>query len=58
MVSSGTWPLVLKRILPQFASDPEFTARFREEAALTLQLVHGNIVPVFEMGPLRHTALI
>ena len=43
-------PLVLKRILPQFASDPEFTSRFREEATLTLQLVHGNIVPVFEIG--------
>lgn len=43
-------PLVLKRILPQFAADPEFTQRFREEAALTLQLVHGNIVPVFEIG--------
>ena len=43
-------PLVLKRILPQFAADPEFTQRFREEATLTLQLVHGNIVPVFEIG--------
>lgn len=43
-------PIVLKRILPQFAADPEFTQRFREEATLTLQLVHGNIVPVFEIG--------
>ena len=43
-------PVVLKRILPQFAADPEFVARFREEAQLTLSLVHGNIVPVFEVG--------
>ena len=46
----GGKPVVLKRILPQFATDPEFVGRFREEASLTLSLVHGNIVPVFEVG--------
>ena len=51
-------PVVLKRILPQFASDPEFVGRFREEAALTLSLVHGNIVPVFEIGTVGDDAYI
>src|SRR4051812_39062096 len=46
----GGKPVVLKRILPQFATDPEFVSRFREEASLTLTLVHGNVVPVFEVG--------
>ncbi|HVO30794.1 MAG TPA: serine/threonine-protein kinase, partial [bacterium] len=51
-------PLVLKRILPQFAADPEFVARFREEALLSLSLVHGNIVPVFEVGSVGDDAFI
>lgn len=49
-LEGGGKPVVLKRILPQFASDPDFLQRFSEEASLTLQLVHGNIVPVFEIG--------
>ncbi len=49
-LEGGGKPVVLKRILPQFASDPDFLQRFSEEASLTLQLVHGNVVPVFEIG--------
>lgn len=46
----GGKPVVLKRILPQFAQDDELLQRFEQEAELTLSLVHGNIVPVFEVG--------
>lgn len=42
--------LVIKRILPHLASDPEFHERFVEEGRLVVQLTHGNIVQVYDLG--------
>src|ERR1700761_9361375 len=40
---------VIKTVLPQLA-DPEYVARFRDEAKVVVKLSHGNLVPVFDAG--------
>lgn len=40
----------VKTLLPQFASDPETTARFAREATTTAALNHPNIVSIFDVG--------
>lgn len=42
--------VVVKRLLPHLMDDPEFVARFLDEARIAVTLSHGNIVPVFDMG--------
>jgi len=42
--------VALKRMLPQTAADAKRRARFVEEAQVTAQLDHPNIVPVYELG--------
>jgi serine/threonine-protein kinase len=42
--------LVIKRILPHLAADPEFLAMFIDEAKLQCALQHPKIVQVFEFG--------
>ncbi len=42
--------VVIKRILPQLAEDPEFVRMFRDEAYLASTLDHPNIVRVFDVG--------
>lgn len=42
--------VALKRILPQFAVDPEFVGMFINEATLAARLDHANIVQVFDFG--------
>ncbi|MBK9032589.1 MAG: serine/threonine protein kinase [Myxococcales bacterium] len=42
--------VVLKKILPHLAADPAFVQMFLDEARLTAQLDHPNIVHVFELG--------
>jgi serine/threonine protein kinase len=42
--------VVIKRILPHLATDPHFVDMFFDEARLTAQLEHPNIVQVFELG--------
>jgi eukaryotic-like serine/threonine-protein kinase len=42
--------VVLKKILPHLAADPSFVSMFIDEARLTAQLDHPNIVSVFELG--------
>jgi eukaryotic-like serine/threonine-protein kinase len=42
--------LVIKRILPQYASDEEFLHMFITEAKLVCNLEHPNIVQVYELG--------
>ena len=42
--------VVLKQILPHLAADPSFVQMFIDEARLTAQLDHPNIVHVFELG--------
>jgi serine/threonine protein kinase len=50
-------PVVIKKILPHLAADPEFVAMFIDEAKLTAQLVHPKIVQVFELGRLEDSEL-
>ncbi len=40
---------VIKTVLPHLA-DPEYVARFRDEAKVVVKLSHGNLVPVFDAG--------
>jgi Protein kinase domain len=42
--------LVIKKILPELARDREFIELFIDEAKIAVQLVHGNIVQVFELN--------
>ena len=42
--------VVIKKILPHLAQQPEFVQKFVDEANILVQLTHGNIVPVFEMA--------
>jgi hypothetical protein len=42
--------LVVKRILPHLAEDPQFVEMFVREARLSARLHHGSIVQVFELG--------
>jgi serine/threonine protein kinase len=42
---------VAVKVLPrQFASDPVFLARFRQEATLVANLQHPNILTVYDFG--------
>src|SRR2546423_6430585 len=42
--------VVVKRILPHLATDPEFVDMLIDEARLSARLVHPKIVQVFEFG--------
>jgi len=42
--------VVVKRILPQFAQDPDFVHMFVQEARLSAGLDHPNIVRVYDFG--------
>ena len=42
--------VVIKRMLPHLAESAEFVERFLDEARLVVQLSHGNLVQVFDMG--------
>jgi len=42
--------LVVKRILPHLAEDPDFVEMFLGEAKLAAQLNHPNIVQIFDFG--------
>lgn len=42
--------VVIKRILPHLAQSQDFVERFLDEGRLVVQLGHGNIVQVFDMG--------
>jgi serine/threonine protein kinase len=42
--------IALKRVLPQFAEDPERVARFLDEMRIAVQLEHANIVTVLDFG--------
>jgi serine/threonine protein kinase len=43
-------PVVIKRILPHLAEDPEFAEMFIHEARMSARLSHPNVVQVFELG--------
>ena len=42
--------VAVKRILPQYAEDPDFVAMFVDEARVCARLAHPNIVHVFDFG--------
>jgi serine/threonine-protein kinase len=46
----GQEPVVVKRILPRYANQPEFVAMFHNEARVAQLLRHPNIVRTFEFG--------
>ncbi len=43
-------PIALKRMLPQMMENPEYATMFRDEANLAGQLVHKNVVRVWDSG--------
>jgi serine/threonine protein kinase len=45
--------VAMKKVLPAFATDPEFARRFISEAQVASGLVHPNIVQVFDFGELE-----
>ncbi len=42
--------IAIKRILPQFAENPEFLDMFRLEARIAVNLSHSNIVAIYDFG--------
>jgi serine/threonine-protein kinase len=50
--------LVIKKIREELASDAEFVARFQDEARTLVQLEHGAIARVFDMGEVGGIAYI
>src|SRR5690606_30721812 len=47
--------VVVKRMLPQLAVRPDFVQMFLDEARLAANLVHPNIVQVFNLGQVDGT---
>jgi eukaryotic-like serine/threonine-protein kinase len=47
--------VALKVMNPQWASDPEFVARFTREAYAAAQLTHHNVVQIYDIGLERDT---
>ncbi len=43
-------PVVIKRLLPERAEDPEFVRRFRHEARVAVQLDSPHVAGVFDVG--------
>ncbi len=43
-------PLVVKRVLPHVAQDPDYIEGFVHEATLSMRLCHPNICAVYEFG--------
>src|SRR4051812_26204797 len=50
--------VVLKRILPELASNQSFVDMFLNEARLSVALSHANIVQVFDLGREEDTYFI
>ncbi len=50
--TTGDFPRLcaVKRLRPQLAAMPDFSKRFREDAALLVRLIHGNLVQILEVG--------
>ncbi len=43
-------PMVIKRVLPELASNPSFLRMLMAEARVAAKLSHGNVCAVFELG--------
>ena len=46
-------PCAIKRILPHLSDDEEFADRLINEAKIAVQLSHGNIVQIYELGKIE-----
>src|SRR5580704_1107389 len=44
-----TRPVAIKQLHPQFAKDPEFRARFIDEARMVSRIRHQNVVPTLDV---------
>src|SRR5262245_167332 len=42
--------VAIKTLLPELHEEPEASSRFAEEAQITGQLEHPNIVPIYDLG--------
>jgi hypothetical protein len=51
-------PVVIKRVLPQFARDERFRRLFHEEACVAVTMTHPSIVRVLDHGELGPTCYI
>ncbi len=50
--------VVIKRLLPQFSSDPRFVSTFLNEARLAARLRHPNITQIHDLGKIGDTFFI
>ena len=50
--------LVVKRLLPTLAVDPEFVEMFVNEAKIAISLSHANVVQVFDIGQIEGSYFI
>jgi serine/threonine-protein kinase len=48
-----TKPVVIKRVLGEYAENPTFVEQFIHEARISVGLSHGNIVQVFDFGQVK-----
>jgi eukaryotic-like serine/threonine-protein kinase len=48
-----TKPVVIKRVLDEYAENPKFMELFIHEARISVGLSHGNIVQVFDFGQVK-----
>jgi serine/threonine protein kinase len=51
-------PVAIKRILPSLCENEKFVAMFLDEARLTMQLNHANIVQILDIGKVDDTYFI
>ena len=42
--------IAVKVLRPQYAADPDFLARFQQEARFAAKVAHPNIVSVYDVG--------
>ncbi len=42
--------VAIKKILAQYSDNPEFLQMFKDEATIAMNLSHGNIVSIYELG--------
>ncbi len=45
-------PVILKKILPNLAGDPDFVSRLVDEGLLASRLTHANVVQILDLGRL------
>lgn len=50
--------VAVKRLLPDFANDPNAASELLDEAKISMQLTHGNIAQVLESGEIEGTPFI